>query len=249
MPKKDSVIATAGVRAAEAPNPPRARELPVVGQQCLLTLLIDTSPSMSGEPIAELNRGLRQLFKDVGKAGKLQYLLQVQLRAFSDVSRTLKSMGPIDGYEPPEVAVTGSGTAIGEAVNEALDESSTSRDRLASQGVPIRAEVLAVFSDGEGNGSPAAYERACARIHQLESKRVLSCFPIGVGPHAELKKLGQLSSQRSALRIADVRDFSLLFAWLLTSLDSLSMTRVGERVELSNPLKSQDNPSGWASVD
>ncbi len=229
------------------PDHPRNVRAPVVEPQVFAYLLLDISASMTGEPIAELIEGLHQFVDDVRSHPKLPFILQLQVDVFSSARRTLKQLGAVFDYEPPAYLATGSGTALGEALNGLLDDAAAAREAAQAEGTQIRHTFVIPLSDGEPNGDPAELTRACGRIHRLEAEGVLSCYPVGVGPYADLVQIGVLSKQRPALRLADTKDFKTFFAWLFASLRQVSQARVGERAELPNPRAGQGNPLGWAT--
>ncbi len=199
-------------------------------------LLLDTSGSMKGTPIKELNAGLVQ-FKDELVADAL---------ASKRVEIAIITFGPVnvehefvtaDVFSPPTLSANGD-TPMGEAIETALDLLRTRKDVYQANGIAYYRPWLFLITDGAPTDKWAT---AAQRVKEAESQKALSFFAIGTAD-ANFGVLSQISV-RKPLELKDLR-FRDLFVWLSASLSSVSQSQVGDLVPLSNPV----TPDGWAAV-
>src|ERR1700687_1096119 len=93
--------------------------------RCPVVLLLDTSGSMHGTAIGELNEGLRA-FKDAIQADRLAALrVEVAIVPFGGRAETSTAFDPaqpfvtVDGFDPPILTASGD-TPVGGAVRQGL---------------------------------------------------------------------------------------------------------------------------------
>ena len=87
--------------------------------RCACLLLLDTSGSMNGKPIEELNAGLRA-FKEAMASDPMAMLrVEVAVITFGPVN-VLAEFQTADIFEPPHLSVTGD-TPMGAAIMQGLD--------------------------------------------------------------------------------------------------------------------------------
>lgn len=88
--------------------------------RCPVILLLDTSGSMTGKPIQELNRGLVAFKQDVQKDSQASLSVEVAMIAFGPIVKLTQDFVTIDQFTPPTLEVAGV-TAMGAAIEYALD--------------------------------------------------------------------------------------------------------------------------------
>jgi uncharacterized protein YegL len=87
--------------------------------RCPVILLLDTSGSMSGQPIQELNRGLAAFKEDVLRDSQASLSVEMAIVTFGPVQLT-QGFTTIDQFTPPKLEASGD-TPMGEAIEYALD--------------------------------------------------------------------------------------------------------------------------------
>ncbi len=221
-------------------------------QRCPVVLVLDTSRSMQGKAIDELNAGIRQFADDL-KADPLAALrVEVAIVTFGGNAQAIDvrqghgaaiaadpavAFVPADTFSPPALRADG-GTPMGDAVNLGLDLLRGRKAMYKNHGIPYFRPWLFLISDGEPtdqNWSAAADQ---ARLE--ESLKGVSVFPIGV-EKADMGPLAMFSSQRSPAKLTSIGEFQSLFRWLSGSLSAVANSRPGETVTLPN--------AGWAQID
>jgi uncharacterized protein YegL len=203
--------------------------------RCPCLLLLDTSGSMAGQPIAELNAGLQTL----------QQALQSDTLAMQRVELAVITFGPVqvhaefhtaDGFAPPMLSTTGL-TPMGEAIMRGLDLLEARKQAYKQAGVSYFRPWVFLITDG---GPTDAWHAAAQRVRAGEDSKAIAFFAVGVSG-ANMQTLAQICSpNRPPLRLAGLQ-FRELFQWLSNSLGGVARSHPGEAVALPAP-------TGWAAV-
>ncbi len=204
--------------------------------RCPCLLLLDTSGSMHGQPVAELNEGIR-LFKDELSADQMAAKrVEVAIISFGPVQIVTDFQTP-DGFRPPILAAGGD-TPIGAAIEAGLSLLDQRKQAYRSNGVSYYRPWIFLITDG---GPTDHWQTAAEKVKAGERANHFSFFSVGV-EGARMDILGQIAI-REPLKLKELR-FRDLFVWLSNSLGSVSKSALGDKVDLQNPA----TPSGWASV-
>ena len=201
--------------------------------RCPCLLLLDTSGSMQGLPIQELNRGLIA-FKDELAADTLAMKrVEVGLITFGPVQVVNEFQTP-DLFQPPTLTTTGD-TPMGAAIVRGLEMIRQRKEAYRANGVAYYRPWIFMITDGAPTDS---WQQASTMVREGEAAKSFSFFAVGV-EGAAMDVLGQIAV-RAPLKLAGLR-FRDLFAWLSSSLTNVSKSQVGQAVPLSPP-------SGWTVV-
>ena len=205
--------------------------------RCPCILLLDTSASMFGNPVQELNNGL-VAFKDELMADSMaSKRVEVAIVSFGPV-RTVCDFTSPDTFTPPQMTAGGD-TPMGEAIERAITMLDERKIVYKQNGISYYRPWLFLITDG----APTDLWATAANQVQLgEQNKSFLFFAIGV-EGCNLEVLGQIS-QRQAIKLKGLR-FRDMFSWLSSSLSSVSRSQVGDQVPLVNPA----SPTGWGMVD
>ncbi|MBW4557964.1 MAG: VWA domain-containing protein [Trichormus sp. ATA11-4-KO1] len=202
--------------------------------RCPVILLLDTSGSMSGQPIQDLNRGLATFKEDVLKDTQASLSVEVAIVTFGPV-RLIQDFVTIDQFTPPKLEADGV-TPIGEAIEYALDLLENRKATYKSNGILYYRPWVFFITDG----APTDYwQSAAQRVREAEESRRLCFFSVGV-QGADMNKLKQIAPPERPPVSLNGLDFRSLFIWLSTSMKRVSSGKVGEAVALP--------PVGWGQI-
>lgn len=205
--------------------------------RCPCVLLLDTSGSMQGKPLDELNAGLA-LYRDELAADALaSKRVEVAIVTFGGRVQTMQDFATADSFFPPQLQASGD-TPMGAAIVQALEMLQQRKEVYRQNGVLFYRPWVFLITDG---GPTDAWQVAAERVNKGERDKAFSFFAVGV-EGANVEVLSKIST-REPLTLSGLR-FRDLFKWLSNSQRAVSRSQTGESVALENPAV----PGGWASV-
>lgn len=206
-------------------------------------LCLDVSGSMEGDPIRELNDGVRLFYDAIRNDATALYAAEICIVTFghNGVER-ITDFGSVEQQpEAPKLTADGM-TPMGEAVNLGLDLLEKRKNEYKSNGVDYYQPWLVLMTDGAPNGDPNELSRAISRTVEMANLKKLSIFPIAVGVNADMDILAKFSPKRSPLKLQGLK-FRQFFEWLSQSVSRTSQSIPGDTVPLD-----VDGIKGWAEL-
>lgn len=200
-------------------------------QRTPLVLVLDSSGSMEGEPIKQLNQGLKLLEEELKSdaiASKRVRVLVIQLGGYDTVSVVADWQDAMD-FVPPTLEANGT-TPVGKAMDLALNCIEDEKQRFKDAGVAYTRPWLFLMSDG----SPTdVWEDTAAQCRDAEAANKVATFLIAVGRSADVNTMAQFSQKgMAAVKRLDGLRFKELFLWLSASMKVVSHSTPGGIVQL-----------------
>lgn len=215
-----------GVEFADNPEP-----------RCAVVLLLDTSSSMDGEAISELNAGIEAFQKDVLTDTLATKRIEVCIVTFGPVI-VQSDFTSVDRLQVDEQVASGR-TPTGEAVEKAIQLLKERKSLYRENGISYYRPWIFMITDGAPTDR---YEHAIELVRSGEENREFVFFAVGVGG-ANMAILSKFSTERTALPLNGL-EFKKLFTWLSNSLRAVSASTVDDKLSLPNP----EGPDGWVKI-
>ena len=202
-------------------------------QRCPCVLLLDTSYSMHGKKIDQMNEGLRLFRDELGRDRLAAKRVEVAVVGFGPAQVLTPFVGA-DEFEPETLRAEGD-TPMGEAALLAIRMLEERKHAYRAAGITYYRPWVFLVTDGAPSDD---VEDARALIHAGEAADKFSFFAVGV-EGADMELLARLAV-REPLRLRGM-SFRELFQWLSASLRQVSASTPGTPVPLPSP-------AGWSLV-
>lgn len=205
--------------------------------RCPCLLLLDTSTSMGGRPIAELNSALIAFKDELTSDTLAAKRVEVSIITFGPVE-IATMFQTADEFIVPTLHANGN-TPIGAAIEQAVTLLRERKETYKRNGIAYYRPWIFLITDGSPTDS---WYNAAQLVRTGEQEKAFVFYAVGV-EGANFDILKQISV-REPLRLIGLR-FRDLFAWLSSSLSSVSQSTPGDTVPLKNPTV----PGGWAAIE
>ena len=121
--------------------------------RCPVVLLLDTSGSMSGAPIDELNQGVRQFLEETKNDEAAGMSVELEVVTFADRASRFIPFKPIGNVFAPAPFVAGGMTSMGAALQMATADLQARRRLYRRTGVSSYRPWVVLMTDGGPNDS------------------------------------------------------------------------------------------------
>ena len=203
--------------------------------RCPCVLLLDTSGSMAGEPIEELNSGVRTFRSELLSDSLSLKRVEVAVVTFGPV-RVVQDFTTADLFHVPSMNASGD-TPLGAAVEKGLQLLKERKTVLRDNGIKLFRPWIFLITDGAPTDR---WQHLAQVIRAGEENKSYSFFALGV-KNADMNVLREITV-REPLQLRGIR-FREFFLWLSASLRSVSHSNPGDTVPIPDY-----KPYGWSEV-
>lgn len=201
--------------------------------RCPCLLLLDTSASMDGAAIRQLNGGLQSFSRALAEDPLASKRVEISIITFGEGVGPPTDFTLACNFTPPMLRAGGY-TPMGEAIEVGIDALSARKQSYKDHSIPYYCPWAFLITDGVPTDN---WHRAASRVHEGEECHAFAFFAVGV-EGADIDTLAQIAV-RKPLKL-DGLNFRDMFLWISSSLKAVSASRINDRVKLP--------PPGWAEV-
>jgi len=197
--------------------------------RCPVVLLLDTSGSMSGTPIDQLNAGLVTFKQAVQQDRKASLRVEVTIITFDSSVKTVQDFITVDQFYPPELKASGS-TSMGNGIESALNQLESRRETYNSYGIPCYKPRIILITDG-GPTDGESWKTAAQRVRQEYDLGNFLFYAVGV-QGADMNTLRQIAPLELPPVMLQGLNFKEFFKWLSDSMVIVSESQIGQQISL-----------------
>lgn len=205
--------------------------------KCLCVLVLDTSASMAGEAMTQLNKGLKILHQEISADHIASQRLEISIITFNDSIQRLQEPKLVEDFVMPSLSASGS-TRLVDGVFEALQLVEARKLWYKETGQSYFRPLLFLMTDGE----PDADQNIRALQQHLQTAvehKKLSFYAVGVQGYDHERLSAICPTNMPPLPLEGYK-FAEFFKWLSNSVSAISQSR-----EADNNLPA---PDSWAQV-
>lgn len=198
-------------------------------------MLVDTSGSMTGDPIKELNQGMTEFRTALEEDSLAMGRADVSIISFNSSVQTEMGFRPASEYVAPHLAASG-GTSLNGAIIAGLDAIESRKAEYKDEGVDYYRPWLFLLTDGAPTDTELEAEAKSRLRSAIENKKVVF-MPMGIGANADIRKLQSYYPENAKTKPvlkADANNFKEAFVWLSKSIGVVSQSdpTVSDQVNL-----------------
>lgn len=182
--------------------------------------LIDVSESMVGEPIKNVQLGMKEIIQELRTDPYALESAYISIIAFAGSAHQIQPLIELSQFYPPLEYPIGSGTALGCA----LDFLSSSIEREVMKNTTTQKgdfkPLIFLFTDG----SPTDNYRAAFDRWNCKHRKGTNLVAVSIGDNVNTKILGQITENVLLLKNTKASDFRNFFKWVSQSIKASSMS-------------------------
>jgi uncharacterized protein YegL len=204
--------------------------------RCACLLLIDTSGSMGGAPIRELNAALQSFKEELSQDSLAMKRVEIAVVTFGPVE-VQSDFQTVDMWHPPQLTASGD-TPMGAAIVQGLEMLRQRKDQYRANAIEVFRPWVFLMTDG---GPTDQWQRAADMVKEGEASKGFAFFGVGV-QNANMDTLAKICPPtRPPVKMAGLQ-FKEMFMWLSSSLSTVSASQPGAGRLMIAP------PTGWTEV-
>ena len=192
-----------------------------------ICFVLDTSGSMSGRDIDELNKGVQLFFDFVNNNIIAKSKAEIALITFGPEVNVVSKFKGINDFIVPALYADGS-TPMAEAVDSALHLIDVKIKKYKDQNITYHQPWIILMTDGAPSDDITNVASITTRLINDNKLMLLS---IGIGRYANMDILSEFSPKAPPVTI-DAVNFDKLFDWVGRSIDAISRSDIRESAKL-----------------
>ena len=214
--------------------------------QAACVLLLDTSRSMRGAPLRELEKGLAAYRDHLANDPEAKLIVETCVITFSDEAQVAHPFSSVDAM--PRLQLSAGGwTSLGAALDLGIQQIEERKAFYREEGVDYYRPFLVVITDGAPTDLKGErFAEMAAKLQAGARDRKYIPLVLGTG-NANFAKLKELVGGTGTVVGVDGARFSEVFQWLSKSVSGLKDSKPGEVVAFADPTQpSVETPNPFA---
>ncbi len=198
-----------------------------------LVLLLDTSGSMYGTPIDNLNNGIAEFARVVKNDPHAKSVVDISIMTFDDEVTPRQDWTPVESFEPGRYDAGGM-TNMASAIEMAIEQVDIQSRKYRALGTAPYKPWIVMITDGYSTSDDDSMRRAKELLREKVTGNFVKFIPVGVGQAYDAELLSELGGNLF-IHLEDDK-FLTLFDWIGKSMRAVSQSAPGEKAILP-PLK------------
>ncbi|MBQ7584727.1 MAG: VWA domain-containing protein [Desulfovibrionaceae bacterium] len=181
--------------------------------------LLDVSESMVGEPIQEMQEGLRAIIQDLRQDPYALETVFVSVIAFAGKAHSLSPLEELYKFYPLELPI-GDGTSLGQALDYLMQDLDKSICKTTPEQKGDFKPIIFAFTDGVPTDDPSLAIERWNRNYRKHCNLII----VALGENTDLYILNQISDNVLCLKETDLKSFREFFKWVSASIKTSSIS-------------------------
>ena len=205
-------------------------------QHMPVIIVCDTSGSMSGTPIQNVNLAVNRFAKDVCKDSKAAGLVDVAVLSFNSKPTVVQGFRPITELQPVQFTA-GGGTNISAALEMAISKTRERCKLYVDNGIEIKMPYIILITDGDGGDVTEIAEI----IKKRTADKKMQLWVLAVKGY-DKKTVAKLTEGKRVFELVDEvgYDFTEFFDFMAISIKAVSTSSTDQHIHVDNPLEKED---------
>ncbi len=181
--------------------------------------LVDVSESMVGEPIEQVQNGMRTIIQELRVDPYALETAFVSVIAFAGKAKSISPLTELYKFYPPVFPI-GGGTSLGAALEFLMDDMDRSLQKTTVDMKGDWKPIVFLFTDGTPTDDTT---KTFARWN-AKYRKACNLVAISIGDNVNTYILGQISDNVLLLKDTDAESFSKFFKWVTASIKATSVS-------------------------
>ena len=203
--------------------------------------VLDISGSMNGEPIQELNHGLKDFHLEIQNDETTSQRLEVAIVTFNDCVNIVQKPALVENFSPPEL-IAGGYTKLVDGVREAMRLVDERKQWYKKTGQQYLRPWIVLITDGAPDSDQDVDGLAREIQGGMNSKNFVF-LAVGV-QNADMEVLKKISGSMNGQPVDPLRlkglKFAEFFQWMSASMSMIAKSAEGDKVPLPKPTSWMD---------
>jgi uncharacterized protein YegL len=180
--------------------------------------LIDVSESMVGDPIKNVNKGMKKILIDLKGNPMALETAYISVTVFAGKARTIAPLTELLNFDLPEISI-GGGTALGNAMNFLMDEIGKQIQKTTYEAKGDWKPIVFLFTDG----SPTDDVSPAIKRWESDFKTKANLVAVSIGDKADTTVLKAFTDNVLIFNNTDANAYAEFFKWVSASIETKSM--------------------------